>query len=316
MNQVIQVWFSKLVHILIAIVLISLFLIMANIGFNIYMPLNKHKIVVLSSQQNTQQFINELLHTNDLSNSFFVKKYIHFCLHRKSLQAGIYQLQPNMSLHQLLQAIEQGKVIKYQLNIIPGEQWSEVKKSINPTILDKLFINNAQLEGVLLPNSYQYTNLASLQQKIVKARQSMSDYLNKAWQAKGMNLPYKTPYQALVMASILEKEAANAMDQQHIAGIFINRMHKHMPLDANATIRYAIQAEPGQPLYKKDFQVSSLYNTYRDHGLPPTPIAFPSKQAINAALHPMLTNDLYYISLPNGKYIYSSKPIHSIPPTQ
>lgn len=273
-------------------------------------PLHKHMLVHVKHGETLNQLSRQVAHLGLVPHPIFFKYWTEMSDAQYYLQSGYYQMTPQMSIHGLLKKIDHGWNQHFKLVVIPGETVNDLQQQVKQTGTGLYIRAQPNIEGLLLPNTYFYYDNHSLHAVIGEAHQQMQVYLNKLWQKRDKKLIYLNQYKVLIMASILEKEASSYQDQRHIAGVFINRMLKGMYLDSDATVRYAVHAKPGQPLTHKDFKSTSFYNTYRYKYLPPSPICFVSKQAIKAALHPLKTNDLYYLTKKNGQTIFSPKPIH------
>ncbi|MDF1750862.1 MAG: endolytic transglycosylase MltG, partial [Alphaproteobacteria bacterium] len=163
-------------------------------------------------------------------------------------------------------------------------------------------------EGTLFPETYQYRRGDSRQSIVERLQSQMNQALQELWEARAENLPYNTPDEAVVLASIVEKETGLAEERAHIAGVFINRLRKGMRLQSDPTIVYALTqgAGPlGRLLTRQDWKLDSPYNTYQVTGLPPGPIANPGRDALVAALQPMQTKDLFFVADGTGGHAFA-----------
>ena len=151
-------------------------------------------------------------------------------------------------------------------------------------------------EGSLYPDTYFYTYATARQDVIMRMQDKMQITLAEAWANRQSDLPYRTPYEALIMASIIEKEAASQTDRQLVAAVLVNRMKRGMRLQSDPTVRYGIDVETDRPISKADLRRKTPWNTYVITGLPKTPICNPSYQSIDAALHPAVSDFLYFVS--------------------
>jgi|GEM_PF-1750935 len=273
-------------------------------------PLHRNVVVNVKKGETVKQLSNNLYDLHLIPDPNYFKYFVKMSDATHYLQTGYYHLTPDMSVKNLLYKIDHGQNEHYQIKIIPGEAFVNLEQQIHKTPLRIKIKYGRNMEGVFWPDTYDYYDKGSLFSVFRKAHVKMHVYLAHAWKNRDKNLPYQNQFRALTMASILEKESANYQDQRHIAGVFINRLNKHMYLGSNATVRYAVFAKPGVPLKHKDFKSKNYFNTYRYKGLPPTPISYVGKQAIQAAMHPLKTDDLYYLTTEQGKTIFSPQPIH------
>ncbi len=168
---------------------------------------------------------------------------------------------------------------------------------------------HASLEGFLAPGRYTFPRETTPANAVAAMLHRMAEWLTPAWQ-KAVRAEGLTPYQALILASIVQRETRHADEMPHIAGVYLNRLHRAMPLEADPTVQYAL-GKPGHwwpaPLSTADLSVASPYNTYRHPGLPPTPIGNPSLQALEAVAHPLATEDLFFRAAcdGSGRHVFS-----------
>lgn len=230
------------------------------------------------------------------------------------LKAGIYRIKPGESAQHFLKRVVAGDVLVESFKIIEGTTLSQVKANLEQARYlhydpnDWLSLDAAypSQEGLLLADTYQYRAGSDAKKLLQLAQHNLWSYLNQAWQNRSPNLPYKSPYQLLIAASILEKETSLPKERKIIAGIIGNRLKKIMPLQMDPTIIYAMGTNFHGNLSHRDLDIDSPYNTYRYRGLPPTPIAMVGKEAIDAAAHPDVTDYLYFVAKGDGSHHFSS----------
>ena len=162
-------------------------------------------------------------------------------------------------------------------------------------------------EGLFLPETYYFPAGTSDIEFLKRAYKDMASQLEKAWGNRAEDLPYETPYEALIMASIIEKETGIAEERPEIAGVFVRRLNIDMLLQTDPTVIYGIGADYDGNIRRSDLRKDTPYNTYTRAGLPPTPIALPSQAAIEAALHPKAGNSLYFVATGSEGRHYFSK---------
>lgn len=236
------------------------------------------------------------------------------------LQAGEYTLQAGMIPQDLLSLMTAGKVIQHDLTLIEGHNFSEMLARIHAhpmievtltdldhaAIMERLGYPGEHPEGRFLADTYYFprntTDVAFLQ----RAYQAMQDGLGAAWAARAEGLPLKTPYEALILASIVEKETGKAEERAAIAGVFVRRLHKGMRLQTDPTVIFGLGEGFDGNLRRRDLLADTPYNTYTRYGLPPTPIAMPGRAAIQAALHPADGVSLYFVSRGDGSHYFSA----------
>lgn len=238
----------------------------------------------------------------------------------KNLKAGEYLFTPGATPSLVLQQIAAGKVILRRFTLIEGWTFKQLLNAINNNpylthtintmataqIIAALGLPPENPEGLFLPATYHFTKGLSDIALLHILNQSMSKQLALAWQQRATDLPYRTPYEALTAASLIEKETAQPAERPIIAGVLIRRMQKNMPLQIDSTLIYGLGANYDGKLNRNSLAEDTLYNTYLHRGLPPTPIAMPSLQAIQAVLHPDHSDALYFVAKGNGTHQFSA----------
>ncbi len=236
------------------------------------------------------------------------------------LKAGEYELPVDMTPNAFLLLLSQGKVRQHTITFPEGWNFKEMRQEMaintqlkqtlkglsDREILSKMGVNQAHPEGLFFPDSYQFekdtTDISILQ----RAYQKMQHVLASQWADKSTGLPFKDAYQALILASIVEKETGAPAERPIIAGVFIRRLEKGMRLQTDPTVIYGMGETYQGNIRKRDLREMTAYNTYRIKGLPPTPIAMPGELAINAVLHPATGNSLYFVAKGDGSHIFSA----------
>lgn len=232
------------------------------------------------------------------------------------LKAGLYELSNNSVINNI-RKINQGQQRSFSFTIIEGQALRDVLAAIkNATNLQndldtaqlsqQIIANSTNLEGWLFPDTYHYHNNDTASSVLKRAAQKMQQILDNAWQQRAADLPYKTAYEALIMASIIEKETGLASERPLIASAFVNRLNTNMRLQTDPTVIYGLGARFDGDIKRKDLRDYTPYNTYRINGLPPTPIAMPSKAAILAAVNPPQSDYVYFVAKGDGSHQFST----------
>lgn len=235
------------------------------------------------------------------------------------IKAGNYQLDRELTPFQLVQKITKGDVSQSEIVFIEGWNFSQMRKALDehPAIrhdttglserelLNRLGVQEESAEGLFFPDTYYFSNGMSDLSMLKRAYQIMGQRLADAWQERSQNLPYSTPYEALTMASIIEKETGRSGERPMIAAVFINRLRIGMRLQTDPTVIYGLGETFDGNLHKRDLTTDNAYNTYTRAGLPPGPIAMPGWASIHAALHPGETSALYFVSKGDGTHQFS-----------
>lgn len=236
-----------------------------------------------------------------------------------TLKVGVYTLDRPLTPLELYAKIQRGEVSQAMVQFIEGWNWREVRAALAAQPLlqnDSAGMSDAEImrtigagephpEGLLFPDTYFYAPHTSDLQVLRRAYRLQQQKLAAAWEARAPGLPYKTPYEALIMASIVEKETGAAFERPMIAGVFINRLRLRMRLQTDPTVIYGLGERFDGNLRKVDLRTDTPYNTYTRAGLPPTPIAMPSEAAIKAALNPASTRALYFVARGDGTHVFS-----------
>lgn len=235
------------------------------------------------------------------------------------IKAGNYLLDKEITPLQLIFKITRGDVSQSGIIFIEGWNFKQMRKLLNehPAIrhdsaqlsdrdlLNQLGIQENSAEGLFFPDTYYFSNGMSDLSLLKRAHQIMKHRLDDAWKDRSPDLPYSTPYEALIMASIVEKETGRASERPTIAGVFINRLRIGMRLQTDPTVIYGLGESYDGNLHKRDLIADNAYNTYTRAGLPPTPIAMPGWASIQAALHPAATSALYFVGKGDGTHQFS-----------
>lgn len=230
------------------------------------------------------------------------------------LKAGEYSIPAGASMKQVKDIIVSGRTYQRYITIAEGLSSYQIVQRLNENPFMKDKIETLPREGTLLPETYDYTRGQSRKILIRRMQQKMRDTLEDAWAKRAPNLPIKTKDEALVLASIIEKETAIARERRRVAGVFTNRLRKGMRLQTDPTVIYAInkgkheengKGPLGRRLLYRDLEVDDPYNTYRYAGLPPGPIANPGKASIEAALDPEKHDYIYFVADGTGGHIFA-----------
>jgi UPF0755 protein len=236
------------------------------------------------------------------------------------LKPGTYLLPTGASVGKILLQIARGDRVRESIAIIPGMTIWQLRDAIDShpalihqtkgmnskELLQALNLNYPGPEGIFLPDTYIF-DPDDLDINIYRrASSAMQKTLNLEWEKRDPSLPLKSPYELLVLASIIEKETGRSEDRGKVAAVFLNRLRKGMPLQTDPTVIYGIGLRFDGNLRKADLRRDNPYNTYMNKGLPPTPIAMPSRESIFAALHPTISNALYFVAKGDGSSHFSN----------
>lgn len=225
------------------------------------------------------------------------------------LKAGEYAFPAAVSLTDVLKLLRDGKTVVHRLTVPEGITSHQVVALLNAEPALSGEIAETPPEGALLPETYHFSRGDSRSALLDRMRKAMSKALAEAWGARAEGLPFDKPEQALVLASIVEKETGVAAERAKVAGVFVNRLRQGMKLQSDPTTIYALtqgKADLGRALTRADWRVESPYNTYFADGLPPAPIANPGRAAISAVLNPEKHNLLYFVADGSGGHAFAA----------
>ncbi len=243
--------------------------------------------------------------------------------HAAKLKVGEFLLTPGMTPMQALDKIVAGDVLQYSLTVVEGWSFKQMLQAVHgheklkhelkglsaEQIMQKLGKPGEHPEGRFLPETYYFTAGMTDVEFLKRAYEAMQQDLQHAWQQRDEGLPYQSAYEALIMASIIEKETAVPSERTEIAGVFVRRLQKNMRLQTDPTVIYGIGDSYDGNIRRRDLRRDTPYNTYTRHGLTPTPIALPGVDAIHAALHPAKGDSLYFVAMGeggNGRHYFSA----------
>ena len=266
-----------------------------------------------------KQVLFELTDLGILSNPYYLLFEARQTNKGNLIKAGEYRIQPGTTPRQLLDQFIDGKQVQYSLTLIEGWNYREVFKALKEheqlvqtlddltpeEIMNILDMQGVHPEGQFYPETYHFPKGTTDVDFLKRANLRLQTVLNEEWENRAEDLPYQTPYEALVMASIIEKETGAAEERGMIAGVFVRRLLKDMKLQTDPTVIYAMGEQFDGNIRKKDLSIDSPYNTYVYKGLPPTPIAIAGRAAIHAALHPQDGKALFFVSKGNGLHYFS-----------
>lgn len=235
------------------------------------------------------------------------------------IKAGSYELKPETSPRALLAQLVRGEFAQEAITIVEGWTFRQMRAAIaahdrlrhdtvklsDEELMQKVSSEYTRPEGLFFPDTYLFAKGSSELEIYKMAHRAMLKHLDAAWEARDPSLPYKTPYEALIMASIIEKETGQRGERDMIAGVFVNRLRTGMMLQTDPTVIYGMGERFAGDIRKKDLQTDTPFNTYTRKGLPPTPIALPGAESLAAALAPAKTEALYFVARGDGTSQFS-----------
>ncbi|TAN06417.1 MAG: endolytic transglycosylase MltG [Rhodanobacteraceae bacterium] len=236
------------------------------------------------------------------------------------LHAGEYALVPGMLPVTLLQNMAAGRVLHRRVTLVDGWTFTQVRQALerapklahalrglpDDAVMARLGVKELAPEGEFMPDTYDYVLGMSDLDVLRRAHAAMQAFLATQWAQRDPSIPLQQPYQALILASLVEKETAVPSELPRVAGVFERRLKIGMRLDTDPSVIYGMGGAYAGTLHKADLETDTPYNTYMRNGLPPTPIALPSRAAIRAVLHPASGNALYFVAKGDGTHQFSA----------
>lgn len=254
-----------------------------------------------------------------LKDAFWLRLYWRFNLAGVPLHSGEYRLTPGMDVRALLSLWQRGEVVQYSLTLVEGWNFRQVRAALakneklqqtltglsDSEVMTRLGHKDVFAEGRFFPDTYRFVRGMTDAELLEKAYDRLDNVLAQEWQKRSPDAPYTEPYQALIMASLVEKETGVPQERGQIAGVFVRRMQQGMLLQTDPTVIYGLGERYTGKLTRAHLREANPYNTYVNAGLPPTPIAMVGREALHAALNPVPGNSLYFVARGDGSHIFS-----------
>lgn len=255
-----------------------------------------------------------------LDGALWLRLYWRLRLPKETLYSGEYRLLPGMSVRDLIDLWQRHEVVQYNLTVVEGWNFRQLRAALlaQPQLAHTLIgLSDADVmrrlgqpalhpEGRFFPDTYRYTKGMTDVELLKRAFSRLDGILAEEWQQRAEDLPYENPYQALIMASIIEKETGLPEERPLIAGVFLRRLAQGMLLQTDPSVIYGLGESYTGSLTRLHLRTPTPYNTYMQRGLPPTPIAMPGRDALHAALHPELGDSLYFVARGDGTHVFSA----------
>ncbi|MBD9590538.1 endolytic transglycosylase MltG [Pseudomonas sp. PDM03] len=254
-----------------------------------------------------------------IKDAFWLRVYWRFNLAGQPLHKGEYRMQPGMTVENLIDLWKRGEMVQYSLTLVEGWNFHQVRAALakdekleqtlnglsDSEVMDKLGHAGIFPEGRFFPDTYRFVRGMTDVELLKKAYDRLDEVLAKEWGQRAADVPYTEPYQALIMASLVEKETGVPQERGQIAGVFVRRMEMGMLLQTDPTVIYGLGDRYNGKLTRAHLKEATPYNTYVISGLPPTPIAMVGREAIHAALNPVAGNSLYFVARGDGSHVFS-----------
>lgn len=274
-------------------------------------PLEVSTVLVVPKGESTTGIADRLAAEGVIADRRIFMTSIFYFMHLKgqgTLKAGEYQFDKHASMREVLDTLVEGKSIQYRVTFPEGWTSQQIVERLaaNPELDGP--VPEVPAEGSLLPDTYSFGSKDTRQDIVQRMQVAHDKFLAKVWQERDLDIMVKTPEEAVILASIVEKETGVAEERPRIASVFHNRLRKGMRLQSDPTIIYGIFGGSGMrdhPITQEELEAENPYNTYKIDGLPPTPIGNPGRAAIEAVLKPAKTKDVYFVASGDGGHIFS-----------
>jgi len=302
--------YSRLLALVILLIVTSWILVSKD------MLAKNSEVFQVKSGSSISDVAKELSDKKLIKSRLFFKSLSKFIGANKKLKSGYYQISPNMSIIAFLDNISNGSVLTTKVTLIEGKtiKYYFEQLSLDPSLESKGSLEDvmqsigvkAPYDGWFFPETYNFNYGESVENVLRRSYNEMQQKVSDLWINRDKSLPLKSQYDAIILASLIENETALDNEKTLISGVFIRRINEGMRLQTDPTVIYALGDKYTPPLKKADLKIDSLYNTYRNKGLPPGAISSVSYQSLYAALHPEKGNDLYFVSKKDGSHAFAS----------
>ncbi|WP_110975705.1 endolytic transglycosylase MltG [Acinetobacter sp. WCHAc060042] len=300
-------------------ILVLVMVVLWSSLFKSYPIEGKRQLLAINSGDTYSGFIDRLAKDDIANFPIILKLYQKIFIH-DTLKAGVYEVHEGMSIRQVLDMIS--NVDNAQMNrilVIEGTTFKQLVEALKKDVLVKKEVSNLPMdqllkaleipydhaEGLFAPDTYFFAKGESDKKILTDLYKRQMKTLDEAWANRAANLPYKDKYEALIMASIIEKETNVDRELEQVSGVFARRLQLGMRLQTDPTVIYGMGDKYTGNISRQDLRTPTAYNTYTINGLPPTPIALPSKKAIEATMHPDNSKNIYFVATGNGGHTFS-----------
>jgi UPF0755 protein len=285
-------------------------------------PLNltQETLLDVPSGSSPTGVLNRLQANGVIKDAFLLRLYWRFNLQGQSLHSGEYRMTPGMNAESLLELWQKGEVVQYSVTLVEGWTFRQVRAALarqvkleqtaselsDSELMAKLGHPDVFPEGRFFPDTYRYVRGMTDVELLKQAYNRLDEVLQEEWEKRAADVPYTDAYQALIMASLVEKETGVPQERGQIAGVFVRRLQQGMLLQTDPTVIYGLGDRYNGKITRALLKEPTPYNTYVISGLPPTPISMVGREAIHAAMHPVAGNSLYFVARGDGSHVFSA----------
>lgn len=284
------------------------------------LQLTEEMLLEVPSGATPSGLLNRLEAEGVIDNALWLRLYWRFTLRAPAMHSGEYRLLPEHSARDMLALWQRGEVVQYSLTLVEGWNFRQVRAALgrqerleqrladltDAQLMERLGLAGQNPEGRFFPDTYRYVRGMSDEDLLKQANARLEAVLAEEWQQRAEGLPYREPYEALIMASMIEKETGVPEERGEIAGVFVRRLRIGMRLQTDPTVIYGMGERYNGRITRADLRTPTPYNTYTIDGMPPTPIAMVGREAIHAALNPRDGTTLYFVARGDGSHVFSN----------
>ena len=282
--------------------------------------LTQEKLLDVPAGSSPTGVLNRLQADGVIKDAFWLRLYWRFNLQGQSLHSGEYRMAPGMNAESLLDLWQKGEVVQYSVTLVEGWTFRQVRAALarqvkleqtaselsDTELMAKLGHPDVFPEGRFFPDTYRYVRGMTDVELLKQAYNRLDEVLQEEWEKRAPDVPYTDAYQALIMASLVEKETGVPQERGQIAGVFVRRLQQGMLLQTDPTVIYGLGDRYNGKITRALLKEPTPYNTYVISGLPPTPISMVGREAIHAAMHPVAGNSLYFVARGDGSHVFSA----------
>jgi UPF0755 protein len=282
--------------------------------------LTQEKLLDVPAGSSPTGVLNRLQADGVIKDAFWLRLYWRFNLQGQSLHSGEYRMAPGMNAESLLDLWQKGEVVQYSVTLVEGWTFRQVRAALarqvkleqtaselsDTELMAKLGHPDVFPEGRFFPDTYRYVRGMTDVELLKQAYNRLDEVLQEEWEKRAADVPYTDAYQALIMASLVEKETGVPQERGQIAGVFVRRLQQGMLLQTDPTVIYGLGDRYNGKITRALLKEATPYNTYVISGLPPTPISMVGREAIHAAMHPVAGNSLYFVARGDGSHVFSA----------
>lgn len=307
-HPIVKVLNGVITLLFVGVIGLALLIYYVRVQFDNPGPLDYATVVAIPKGEGVRQIASRLEREGIISDQrIFVAMVMYFSAQSK-LKAGEYAITKHASMRNVIDTLVDGKALLYSVSVPEGLTSYQIVQRINghPELTGK--IDMVPAEGSLMPDTYRVARGTDRAELIARMQNEQRRFMEKAWPQRISGLPINTAKDAVILASIVEKETGKADERPRVASVFVNRLRKGMRLQSDPTIIYGLSGGKGtlgRGILKSEIEQMTPYNTYTMKGLPPTPIANPGRAAIEAVLRPAKTSDLYFVADGTGGHAFS-----------